>query len=108
AKEVATATPSHAPDKDEEARKFFNDGNLKLNGPPPDPAGAILLYQKGLALKPSDPVLARIYRALGIAFARQGNGEEMARYYRLYMPFASGAEKAQLQKYLDQFDTQRK
>ena len=36
------------------------------------------------------------------------NGEEMARYYRLYMPFASGAEKTQLQKYLDQFDSQRK
>jgi tetratricopeptide (TPR) repeat protein len=108
-KAVTTAAVAKSPDRDGEARKLLNDGNLKLVGPPPDPAGAIALYQKAVALKPSDAVLGPAYRALGIGYARQGNVEEGARYYRLYLPLCSNPqEKAQLQKYLDQFDSQRK
>src|SRR5712691_8141288 len=108
-KAVAATTVARAPDRDGEARKLLNDGNLKLVGPPSDPAGAIVLYQKVVALKPSDALLGPAYRALGIAYARQGNVEEGARFYRLYLPLCSNpVEKAQLQKYLDQFDSQRK
>jgi pSer/pThr/pTyr-binding forkhead associated (FHA) protein len=108
-KAVASAAIAKSPDRDSEARKLLNDGNLKLVGPPPDPAGAIALYQKAVALRPGDAVLGPAYRALGIAYARQGNVEEGARFYRLYLPLCSNPqEKAQLQKYLDQFDSQRK
>ena len=54
-------------------------------------------------------MLGSAYRSLGIAYARQGNVEEGARYYRLYLPLCRDPkEKAQIQKYLEMFDSQRK
>ena len=92
---------------DSEARRLVNDGNQKLIAQ--DFQSAIALYQKARALKPSDAVLAGVYRSMGIAFTRQGNIEEGAHYYRLYLPLCSNAsEKAQLQKVLDDYEARRR
>jgi hypothetical protein len=45
---------------------------------------------------------------MGIAFTRQGNMEEGAHYYRLYLPLCSNlTERAQLQKVLEDYDARR-
>jgi len=110
AKPIAAASVARAssPARDGEALKLFDEGNRTLQGPPADPAAAVVVYQKALSLHPSQALLGRIYRALGIAYARQGNLDEGARYYRLYLPFAAPEERAQLQKYLEQFEARRK
>ena len=51
--------------------------------------GAVALYQKALTLQPSPQVLGGLYRSMGIAFTRQGNIEEGAHYYRLYLPLCA-------------------
>jgi hypothetical protein len=89
-----------------EARRLLNEGNQKLGQ---DVSGAIVLYQRALTLKPGKAVLALIYRSMGIAFTRQGNLEEGAHYYRLYLPLCTNAaEKAQVQKVLEDYDARRR
>ncbi|MGZ6142709.1 MAG: FHA domain-containing protein [Myxococcales bacterium] len=101
------AAAAQKPADDSEARKLVNDGNQKLIGQ--DFPAAIALYQKALSLKPSDSVLGGIYRSMGIAFTRQGNIEEGAHYYKLYLPLCTNAsEKAQLQKVLDDYEARRR
>ena len=92
---------------DSAARKLVNDGNQKLIAQ--DFPGAIAQYQKALSLKPSDAVLGGVYRSMGIAFTRQGNIEEGAHYYKLYLPLCTNAaEKSQLQKVLDDYEARRR
>jgi pSer/pThr/pTyr-binding forkhead associated (FHA) protein len=92
---------------DSEARKLIGDGNRKLAAQ--DLPGAIALYEKALVLKPARPVLATAYRGMGAAFTRQGNIEEGAHYYKLYLPLCSDpAEKARVQKLLDDYDARRR
>ena len=92
---------------DSEAKKLVNDGNTRLIGQ--DFPGAIAQYQKALSLKPTDAVLGGVYRSMGIAFTRQGNIEEGARYYKLYLPLCTNAaEKSQLQKVLDDYEARRR
>jgi pSer/pThr/pTyr-binding forkhead associated (FHA) protein len=89
-----------------EARRLLSEGNQKLAQ---DVSGAIVLYQKALTLKPGRSVLALIYRSMGIAFTRQGNLEEGAHYYRLYLPLCTNAsERAQVQKVLEDYDARRR
>ncbi|HYY53117.1 MAG TPA: hypothetical protein VE755_09600, partial [Myxococcales bacterium] len=89
-----------------EARRLLNEGNQKLAQ---DISSAIVLYQKALTLKPDKPLLALIYRSMGIAFTRQGNLEEGAHYYRLYFPLCTNAsERAQVQKVLEDYDARRR
>jgi pSer/pThr/pTyr-binding forkhead associated (FHA) protein len=90
-----------------EARRLLNEGNQKLLAQ--DLSAAIVLYQQALTLKPGKSVLAGLYRSMGIAFTRQGNMEEGAHYYRLYLPLcANASERAQLQKVLDDYDARRR
>jgi len=90
-----------------EARRLLNEGNQKLLAQ--DLSAAIVLYQKALTLKPGKSILAGLYRSMGIAFTRQGNMEEGAHYYRLYLPLCGNAsERAQLQKVLDDYDARRR
>jgi len=90
-----------------EARRLLTEGNQKLLAQ--DLSAAIVLYQKALTLKPGKSVLAGLYRSMGIAFTRQGNMEEGAHYYRLYLPLCGNAsERAQLQKVLDDYDVRRR
>ena len=110
---VAAAPPraaSRAPaavSDDSEAKKLVNDGNTRLIAQ--DFPGAIAQYQKALSLKPSDAVLGGVYRSMGIAFTRQGNIEEGAHYYKLYLPLCTNAaEKSQLQKVLDDYEARRR
>ena len=101
---VATARTG---DTDGEARKLVNDGNQKLVAQ--DFPGAIAAYQQALSMKPGDAVLAGIYRSMGIAFTRQGNIEEGAHYYKLYLPLCTNPnEKVQLQKVLDDYEARRR
>ena len=108
AQAVATRPAPPPPAYDEaEARRLLNEGNQKLLGQ--DLPGAVALYQKALTLKPGKQILAGLYRSLGIAFTRQGNMEDGARYYRLYLPLCTNpAEKAQLQKVLEDYDAHRR
>jgi hypothetical protein len=86
---------------------LLNEGNQKLLGQ--DASGAVALFQKALTLKPGNPTLGGLYRSMGIAFTRQGNIEEGAHYYRLYLPVCTNpAEKAQLQKVLDDYEARRR
>jgi tetratricopeptide (TPR) repeat protein len=105
---AASAAPTRPRPYDEaEARRLLNEGNQKLLAQ--DPSGAVALFQKALTLKPGNPTLGGIYRSMGIAFTRQGNIEEGAHYYRLYLPLCSNpAEKSQLQKVLDDYDARRR
>jgi tetratricopeptide (TPR) repeat protein len=90
-----------------EARRLLGEGNQKLLAQ--DLSGAIALFQKALTLKPGRTILAGLYRSMGIAFTRQGNMEEGAHYYRLYLPLcANAAERAQLQKVLEDYDARRR
>jgi hypothetical protein len=92
---------------DGEAKRLLSEGNQKLVAQ--DLAGAVALYQKALMLRPSDQVLGGIYRSMGIAFTRQGNIEEGAHYYRLYLPLCGNpAERAQLKKVLEDYDSRRR
>jgi tetratricopeptide (TPR) repeat protein len=102
-----TATTTRAPrGGDDDARKLLNEGNQKLMAQDSD--GAIALYEKALALKPGNAVLPGLYRSLGIAYTRQGNVEQGARYYKLYLPLCTNpAEKAQLEKVLAEYDARR-
>jgi tetratricopeptide (TPR) repeat protein len=89
-----------------EARRLLNEGNQKLGQ---DPSSAIALYNKALTLRPGKAVLALIYRSMGIAFTRQGNLEEGAHYYRLYLPLCTNpAERVQVQKVLEDYDARRR
>jgi len=109
AQKPRAATASLAPRgyDEAEARRLLTEGNQKLLGQ--DLSTAIVLYQKALTLKPGKTVLAGLYRSLGIAFTRQGNMEEGAHYYRLYLPLcANASERAQLQKVLDDYDARRR
>ena len=100
---VATARPN----KDAEARQLIASGNAKLASQDVD--AAIELYQRAMGLKPSNPVLASAYRSMGIASMRNGNVEQGARYYRLYLPLCTNpTEKAQLQKTLADYDARQK
>jgi len=89
---------------DSEAKRLVNDGNQKLVAQ--DFPGAIALYQKALSIKPSGAVLGGVYRSMGIAFTRQGNIEQGAHYYKLYLPLCTNAaEKSQLQKVLQDYES---
>lgn len=100
------AVAARPADTDGEARKLVNEGNQKLVGQ--DFPSAIAAYQKALSMKPGEAVLAGIYRSMGIAFTRQGNIEEGARYYKLYLPLCTNPnEKAQLQRVLDDYEARR-
>jgi len=105
---AASAASSRPRPYDEaEARRLLNEGNQKLLAQ--DPSGAVALFQKALTLKPGNSTLGGLYRSMGIAFTRQGNIEEGAHYYRLYLPLCSNpAEKSQLQKVLDDYDARRR
>ena len=104
---AATSRPAVRSGNDGEARKLLAEGNEKLVAQ--DLPGAVALYQKALTLQPSKQVLGGVYRSMGIAFTRQGNIEEGAHYYRLYLPLcANPAERAQLQKVLDDYDSRRR
>jgi tetratricopeptide (TPR) repeat protein len=106
-----SATPAYraarSASDDIEARKLVNEGDQKLIAQ--DFATAIALYQKALSMKPADAVLGSIYRSMGIAFTRQGNIEEGAHYYKLYLPLCTNpGERAQLKKVLDDYEARRR
>jgi len=104
---TAAPRPAVRSGNDAEARRLLEEGNQKLQAQ--DLSGAVATYQKALTLGPSPQVLGGLYRSMGIAFTRQGNIEEGAHYYRLYLPLcANPAERAQLQKVLDDYDARRR
>jgi tetratricopeptide (TPR) repeat protein len=104
---AAPARPVVRAGNDGEARRLLAEGNQKLVAQ--DLPSAVALYQKALTLQPSKQVLGGIYRSMGIAFTRQGNIEEGAHYYRLYLPLcANSAERAQLKKVLEDYDSRRR
>lgn len=107
AQPAPVATAAASPRTDIEARKLVSDGNEKLVGEDFD--SAIAAYQKALAMKPGDGVLSGLYRSMGIAYTRQGNLEDGARYYKLYLPLCTDPnERAQLQKLLADYEARRR
>ena len=89
--------------QENEARRLVKEGNDKLVAR--DFKSALPLLQKALALRPGPAVLPGLYRSLGIAYTSQGDVQQGAKYYRLYLPLCTNpAEKAQLQKVLDDYE----
>lgn len=104
---VPAAEPRASAGAHSSARRLVSEGNRKLTAQ--DLPGAIALYERALVLKPARPVLATAYRGMGVAFTRQGNIEEGAHYYKLYLPLCGDpAEKARVQKLLDDYDARRR
>lgn len=101
---LAAAPAPASPEVNEtEARRLLHEGNLKLLDQ--DAAGALPLFQQAISLKPLNPTLGGLYRSMGIAFTRQGDLEQGARYYRLYLPLCTDArEKAELLKLLHDYE----
>src|SRR5437762_7055491 len=60
----------------------------------PRPPTSTLFPYTTLFRSPGKTVLAGLYRSLGIAFTRQGNMEEGAHYYRLYLPLCAKDRKS--------------
>ena len=104
---AAPAAPGADSDSDSDARRLINEGNQKLIAL--DYPGAIVSFQSALARRPSEPVLANAYRSMGITFTRQGNAEEGAHYYKLYLPLCTNpTEKQHLQALLDAYEARRR
>jgi len=96
-----------AADPEAQARRLAGEGNQKLLAQDFD--GALQIFQKALALKPADAVLAGLYRSMGIALTRQGNIEEGAHYYRLYLPLCTNPkERALLKTTLEEYEARRR
>jgi hypothetical protein len=96
------AAPAPSAD-DREARRLLAEGNQKLIAQ--DFAGALATFESVIALKPADGVLGPAYRSIGIAYTRQGNIAEGARYYRLYLPLCTvPKEREYLTRTLAQYD----
>jgi len=104
---AVSSRPSRPRPYDEaEARRLLNEGNQKLLSQ--DPSGAVALFQQALTLKPGNPTLAAIPQH-GHRLHPPRNIEEGAHYYRLYLPLCTNpAEKAQLQKVLDDYEARRR
>ena len=105
---VETTTTDEGPvEPDAPARRLVGEGNQKLLAE--DFESAIGLFQRALALKPSEPILATLYRSMGIALTRQGNIVEGAHYYRLYLPLCTNqTEKEYLTRTLEEYETRRR
>jgi pSer/pThr/pTyr-binding forkhead associated (FHA) protein len=89
------------------AKKWVTEGNQKVAAQ--DFAGAVTAYQKALAAKPSAAVLGVVYRGMGIAYTRQGDIENGARYYKLYLPLCTDArERDQVRKMVDDYEARRR
>jgi ABC transport system ATP-binding/permease protein len=93
--------------------------------PPPPPKGATgdpaQLYKDGVAALQANDVnkaidvlskcvqvdrtASKCYRAMGIAYARSGNGPKAARYYKLYLKYDPNApDKAQVEQLLKAYE----
>ena len=104
---AAVAVKPAADDElDAEPRRLISEGNQKLLAQ--DFAGAIENFQRAVALKPANAVLGPAYRSLGIAYTRQGNVDQGANYYRLYLPLCTvPKEREYLTRTLEQFEASR-
>jgi tetratricopeptide (TPR) repeat protein len=101
------ARPPSRGEANTQARALAAEGNQKLLAKDFD--GAIALFQQALDLKPADAVVARLYRSLGIALTEQGNLEEGAHYYRLYLPLCTDAkERDYLRRTLEEYEARRR
>jgi ABC transport system ATP-binding/permease protein len=88
-----------APAKD--AESLYNEGKAALTGG--DLQGAINHFGECVQI---DANYARCYRALGIAYAKSGNGAKAARYYKQYLKVAPDAPDAsQVRQLLEQYET---
>ena len=60
-------------------------------------------YQAAIDLKPSKQYVGYAYRGLGTAAVYAGDTKAAVKWYKLYMPYADDATKAQLQQLIDKF-----
>ncbi len=101
------ADPDPSVDPDAQSKKLVSEGNQKLLAE--DFESALGLFERALALKPSQPILATLYRSMGITLTRQGKLEEGAEYYRLYLPLCTNAkEKDYLTRTLQEYEARRR
>ena len=87
--------------RDQKAYQLIQEGNAKVNAK--DFAGAASRYQAAIDLKPSKQYVGYAYRGLGTAAVYAGDTKAAVKWYKLYMPYADDATKAQLQQLIDKF-----
>jgi Flp pilus assembly protein TadD len=85
----------------EDPKALYAEGTKALN------AGqfgrAIDVFNRCMA---ADKNFAMCYRAMGIAYAKSGNGPKAVRYYRLYLKVDPNAkDAAAVRQLLQQYDT---
>jgi tetratricopeptide (TPR) repeat protein len=98
-KVVPAPLSSHEPPP-EDAKVLYADGTKALNGG---------LFAKATELfgrcMMADKNFSMCYRAMGIAYAKSGNGPKAVRYYRLYLKVEPNARDApQVKAMLQQYD----
>jgi len=87
--------------RDQKAYQLIQEGNAKVNAK--DFSAAATRYQAAIDLKPSKQYVGYAYRGLGTAAVYAGDTKAAVKWYKLYMPFADDATKAQLQQLIDKF-----
>jgi ABC transport system ATP-binding/permease protein len=87
--------------RDNKAFQLIQEGNAKVTAK--DFAGAAARYQAAIDLKPSKQYVGYAYRGLGTAAVYAGDTKAAVKWYKLYMPYADDATKAQLQQLIDKF-----
>ncbi len=84
-----------------DAKTVYGEGISLLKGG--DLQAAISSFTQCVQI---DPNFGLCYRALGIAYAKSGNGAKAARYYRQYLKVAPNAPDAeQVKQLLEQYET---
>ena len=68
--------------------------------------GAVEKFSQALAQKPTGAVLGYVYRGLGTAYAQKKNAANTVKYFKLYLPFASDADKPKLQGLINHYQGQ--
>jgi ABC transport system ATP-binding/permease protein len=99
---VTTPTPPPPPaSTGKDANALYTDGIAALKGG--DLQSAINTFDE---CTKADPTFAKCYRALGIAYAKSGNGAKAARYYKQYLKVSPNAADAeQVRGLLEQYET---
>ena len=78
-----------------------NDARSKVTSR--DFESATAKYQAALDSRPSRQYIGHAYRGLGTAAVYAGDTKAAVKWYKLYMPYADDATRAQLQQLIDKF-----
>ena len=87
--------------RDQKAYQLIQEANAKVTSR--DFESATAKYQAALDSRPSRQYIGHAYRGLGTAAVYAGDTKAAVKWYKLYMPYADDATRAQLQQLIDKF-----